>query len=325
MQAPSQQTLRQTAKREKRPEQRKSPSIARLRRAEVPEIVYSTELPWQDFAGAWSSAENTLARLEQLLSTSELRPFWICHSDFEEAAAVTGLAGDEVAMEDLVMTDGGAEPSSPTPGWRKARAVLALRRHISRQGPSRVLTCEGILTLQKLMLQAGCRDAGDGLGRRAEGNGQDPIQRWLGIVEFLHSTPPLPAAALALHAWQRMAPLDRHNDEIGLLLASTLLWHWGKTKGLSACLATGLAEGSFKPEAQVPIGIWIRQFCEAVLLAAESGQDRHARLARGAVRARDLLAERRTTSRLPKLLARPWATSQPVWSMRERAGSLIAR
>ncbi|MGF1594434.1 MAG: DUF1612 domain-containing protein [Kiloniellaceae bacterium] len=271
------------------------------RRQDTPARGYAVELPWKDFAEAWSQAENALARLEQQLSSSDLRHCWICRNDFEEAAAMLALEGARVAMEDLVMTDAGGQPKKPSAAWTKARALLSLRRHISREGPSKILTCDGILALEARLAAAQAPANAVATGAASLQSRRQRVQHWLDAVDELTSTPALPAAAIALRVWRRMAPLAAHNEEIGLLLAATLLWHWGKTKGLSAGLAVGLTSVQQRLEDGIGLGDWIRRFCQAILLAAESGQDSHTTLARGRVRIGGLLARHRAQSRMPRL------------------------
>ena len=249
-------------------------------------------LPWDDFATAWSAAEERLARLEQQLS-SDLRHWWICRTDFQEAAALAALRGEAVAMDDLVMVDAGEVPGRPTPAWSRARAFLALRRHISRAGATKVLSLEGILNLESRLADF-IGESGDAAAICSDG---EAIQRWLTAVAGLDDTPALPAAAIALRIWRRSAPLPRYNDEIGLILASTLLWHWGKTRGLTACLA----EGGLSLDDRTPLGRWIERFCTAVACAATMGQDRMQTVTRGRADITTLLLRHRANSRLPRL------------------------
>lgn len=277
---------------------------------------YRVALPWEDFAQAWSRAEERLARLEQQLSSSDLRHCWICRSDFEEAAALAALHGDPVAMEDLVMVDAGAMPTRPTTAWWLARAMLSLRRHVSRAGPAKVLSIDGVLTLEALLENSLGNSLASGEATVVD-SGAVPsdrrrkIERWLGVVEDLRSTPPLPAAAIALRVWRRLAPLAGHNDQIGLILAATLLWSWGKTKGLTACPATGfLNEDPARDDLgttgrqfhdRAPLGRWIAHFCAAIESAAERGQIGLTSVVQGRARMSRLATRHRVNSRLPRL------------------------
>lgn len=281
------------------PELRPVAGLAPLRSGEA--AAWRSALPWEDFAQAWSLAEDRLARLEQQLSSSDLRHCWICRTDFEEAVAMLALQGCRVALEDLVMVDAGEGPKTPTTAWRTACALLSARRHISRSGPARILCCDGIFALHDQLALAvdggGPRSAAAG-PRRVE---QQRVEHWLAVVADLQATPPLAAAAIALWAWRDMAPLQSHNSEMGLLLVSTLLWHWGKTKGLSTRLAIGLQAAGGGLHDRQPLGAWIRQFCEAVQRAADEGREAHERLLRGRRRMTALLTRHRANSRLPRL------------------------
>ncbi len=268
---------------------------------------YRVALPWEDFAEAWSQAENRLACLEHDLATHELRPYWICRADFTEAAALASLRGTPIALEDLVMADAGLTPRRQTAAWFVGKALLSLRRHISRAGPAKVLTVDGILELE-IRLASALAAAGTATGETAAPEARrQRVARWLGVVEELRSTPPIPAAAIALRVWRRIAPLASYNDEIGLLLSSTLLWHWGKTKGLTACpvaglQAAGLAAVSRDLDDRATLGSWIALFCRAVEAAAAAGQESLQTMTQSRTRAARLLKGHRPNSRLPRLI-----------------------
>ncbi len=269
---------------------------------------YALGLPWESFARAWSLAEDRLARLEQQLLSSDLRHSWICRADFKEVSALVALEGETVAMEDLVLVDAQSLPSRPSAAWIKAKALLSLRRQIGRAGPAKTLTVEGLLALEQRLteiLDEGEESDGSMEGDRTEDGrrtaSMDRLQRWLDVVGELESTPAVPAAAMALRVWQRIKPLNRYGTEIGLLLAPLLLWHWGKTKGMTVCLAAGLQETRRHLDSATPLDAWIRQFCEAVQVAANAGLDEHHSIARGRARLVELLTRHGAGSRLPHL------------------------
>lgn len=269
---------------------------------------YRVSLPWEDFAEAWSRAENQLACLEHDLAPNDLRPYWICRGDFEEAAALAALHGEDVAMEDLVLADAGAAPRKQTAAWAMAKALLSLRRHISRAGPAQVLTVDGILELEIRLASALTAAGTVATPASAPESRRQRVARWLSVVDDLQATPPLPAAAIALRVWRRIAPLTTYNDEIGLILSSVLLWHWGKTKGLTACpaaglRAAGLAAVSRDLDDRATLGDWIALFCGAVEASAAAGQERLRSLTLGRARAAELLRRHRTNSRLPRLIS----------------------
>lgn len=258
----------------------------------------------ESFAQVWSLAEQRLARLERQLLVSDLRHSWICRADFEEASALAAHDSETVSMEDLVLVDAQCLPSRPSAAWIKARALLLLRRRISRAGPAETLTAEGLLGLERRAraLLEGCDEVDEPLedGKRADS--EDRIRRWLAVVGELTSTPALPATAVALRAWEQIKPLDRHGREIGLLLGSLLLWYWGKTKGMTVCLAAGLRKTRCQFNSAMPPDAWIRQFCEAVQVAADAGLDTHDRIAIGRDRVAELLARHEAGPRLPCLV-----------------------
>ncbi len=280
-----------------------------VRKPERTPAVSETGLPWETFARAWSLAEDRLARLEQQLASSDLRHSWICRADFEESAALLLLLdGQAVALQDLALVDANTTPLDVTPAWNKARALLSLRRRIARAGPAKILTVDGILALEARMSECLDEDSGEemeGSAAAASETGllekRKRLERWLAVVDELQSTPALPAAAVALRVWRRTVPLDDHDEEIGFVLASVLLWHWGKTKGLTVCLGVGLHEAQRRLNDDETLGVWIQRFCEVVQVAANAGLDNHHRLNRGRGRLVKLLAQRRAASRLPRL------------------------
>ncbi|NIA68055.1 DUF1612 domain-containing protein [Pelagibius litoralis] len=278
-----------------------------FRRPDRKSADYQVGLPWESFARAWSLAEDRVARLEQQLSVSDLRHSWICRADFEEASALVLLDGQSVALQDLAMVDANILPAEPTAAWMKARALLSLRRHISRAGPAKTLTSDGIIALETRMIDSIQGNGDEAAETSTEVSHVDiedkrrSVQRWLDVVEELQSTPALPAAAVALRVWRRMSPLEAYNDEVGLVLASLLLWHWGKTKGLTVCLGIGLREAQRSLDDQVTLGVWIQRFCEAVQVAANAGLDNHHTLNRGRAKLVQILTQRRAGSRLPRL------------------------
>ena len=271
--------------------------------SERPATRFHIALPWEAFASAWSLAEDRLARLEQQLASSDLRHSWIWRADFEEASAITALKDDPIALHDLALVDAGATPPKTTSAWFKAKAVLSLRRHIARSGPDKILTTSGILGLQERLsaLLAGTDCSAPTIGRARLQSSRHQIQLWLHVVEELRSMPTLPAAAIALRVWRRASPLDSYNEEIGLVLASLLLWHWGKTRGMTACLAVGLNEAEIELDDRATLGAWIQNFCRAIQAAANKGLNNHNSLVRGRSRLVRLLTQHRGNSRLPRL------------------------
>ncbi|MGD1878551.1 MAG: hypothetical protein ACFB13_13765, partial [Kiloniellaceae bacterium] len=225
------------------------------------------------------------------------RGHWcFCRAVFLVPAALAARGGDPAAWYVLGLVVAGAVPARPTPAWSLARALLAVRRHISRAGPAKVLSPEGILELESRLAEFLGEFVPDS-GLPAARSDRQAIQRWLTGVEKLGDMPALPAAAIALRNWRRAAPLTRCNDEIGLILAATLLWRWDKTKGLTACLAGG----GFVFDDRAPLGPWIERFCAAVAGAAREGQDSLQTMTRGRARITKLLMRHRAHSRLPRL------------------------
>lgn len=272
-----------------------------------PTAMYLDDLPWADFAEAWSEAEARLASLERDLSGHELRPYWICRTDLQTSAAVASLRGGPVAMDDLALVDAGRLPRWRPTSWIMGKALLSLRRHIGRAGPAKVLTIHGILDLEARL---GAKLNEVPMVGKSVSSASQPgaVEQWLSVAERLVScSPPLLAAAMALRAWRCIAPLATGVDEIGLLLSSTLLWRWGKIKSLSVCPLVGMQSAAVMYSCSTPgggeaLGSWIAQYCRVIETSAALGLVNLEQMELAISRAAELEKGHRSNSRIPRLI-----------------------
>ena len=144
------------------------------------------------------------------------------------------------------------------------------------------------------------------------------LASWRARVEETKNLPPVLAAALALQAWQAMAPLQ-HTPWLGGLLAAAVLRARGKTRAHLACLNSGWRaisrERRHAPDCTAKLMVAI----EAVGAAAEAGLKDHDRWLLARRQLERKFAGRRATSKLPALIDLILAT--PLVS----AGMIAAR
>ena len=152
--------------------------------------------------------------------------------------------------------------------------------------------------------------------RRRTRRGKKPAIRWSTISTGTRSTawptggaavaetaalPPVVAAALALDAWEQIAPLQ-HSPWLGRLLIPALLRARGKTKAHLVCLAIGLRAVPRDRRRAVDQTARLIAFVDALAAAAEAGLKEHERWAAARTLLARKLAGRRATSRLPALV-----------------------
>ena len=257
-------------------------------------------MPWLAIAGPWEHAEDSLARLDQVLAMSDVRDAWAARADVAEAAASAWLDGAAVAIEDLVLHDADTASSLPTLALFKARSVLLARRALERRAPADVLTVPGILELH---VRRRRQEAAEPLCP----NDPDPreaerVAAWLHLTADLAALPTLPAAALAFHAWSADPPV-RHGGVLGRLLVPVMLRARGKTRHHTLAFAIGLQNVWPRPQRGTPPEKAIAAILDAIANTAVHGLEAHHRLmlARTAL-ARPLVGRRRS-SRLAALAA----------------------
>ena len=123
--------------------------------------------------------------------------------------------------------------------------------------------------------------------------------------------PPVVAAAVALDAWEQIAPLQHHHW-LGRLLIPSLLRARGKTKAHLLCLAIGLRAVPRERRRTGDQTARLIAFIDALAAAAESGLKEHDRWAAARAVLVRKLAGRRATSRLPALV--DYVMTRPIVS-----------
>lgn len=104
-------------------------------------------LPWAALATPLATAEDALARLDQLLATSPIRHGWCARTAFADACASLALQGDLVLLEDLVLHDAGRDRHAPSQELTRAHAVLRTRRRIAAAEPGWATSPTGLAAL----------------------------------------------------------------------------------------------------------------------------------------------------------------------------------
>jgi len=141
-----------------------------------------------------------------------------------------------------------------------------------------------------------------------EWNEENRLAEWRTAVAETAALPPVLAAALALDAWEHIAPLQ-HSFWLGRLLIPALLRARGKTKAHLVCLAIGLRAVPRERRRAVDQTARLVAFVDALAAAADAGLKEHERWAAARALLARKLAGRRATSRLPALvdyvMARP--------------------
>lgn len=260
-----------------------------------------SSLPLDRIIKVWEPAEEALARLDQALAGSALKAPWLARADFEEAAASLWLEGELVPLEDLVLDDASTNARTPTHELFQARAVLLNRRSLARQGPKKALTLEGVLALQERRerLEGPSPEAEALLDQDPHWNTEGRLHDWLALLPALEAFPALPAAAVALHAWDVLEPFQVRNAALGRLLLPLLLWQRGKIEGQVLCLSVGLKRLRWLHRAGRPLEAWIEETCQAVALATGQGLKAHQQLLLAESLMARRLEGRRRSSRLP--------------------------
>jgi hypothetical protein len=105
-------------------------------------------LPWTKLAGPLAAAEDSVARLDERLANSPLRPGWIARTHYTDAAACLWLEGALVHLDDLVLHDAGMDIRAPTVELTRAHTVLRARRRIAAAKPDWALSAAGLAGLR---------------------------------------------------------------------------------------------------------------------------------------------------------------------------------
>ncbi len=155
------------------------------------------------------------------------------------------------------------------------------------------------------------QEARDPLVYDLDWNEEQRIADWRAVVGQTAVLPPVVAAALALDAWEQIAPLQ-HSPWLGRLLIPALLRGRGKTKAHLPCLAVGLRAVPRDRRRAVDRTARLVAFVEAITAVAEAGLKEHERWAAARALLARKLAGRRATSRLPALV--DYVMSWPIVS-----------
>ncbi|MBG0812407.1 DUF1612 domain-containing protein [Methylosinus sp. H3A] len=127
------------------------------------------------------------------------------------------------------------------------------------------------------------------------------LTEWRARLGETANLPPLMAAGVALDAWEEIEPLQ-HSPWLGPLLVATLLRRRGKTLHHLSALHAGFRHTKYRTSRQSDYGSRLMAFAHAVELMAKADSKELDRL----TLARELLLrkckDRRTNSRLPRLV-----------------------
>jgi hypothetical protein len=166
-------------------------------------------------------------------------------------------------------------------------------------------------TAQNLAGAALRQEARDPLVYDLDWNEGERLADWGTVVGQTAALPPVLAAALALDAWEQIAPLQ-HSPWLGRLLIPALLRARGKTKAHLVCLAVGLRALPRDRRRAVDRTARLIAFADAVAAAAEAGLKEHERWAAARALLAHKLTGRRTTSRLSALV--DYVMTRPIVS-----------
>ena len=166
-------------------------------------------------------------------------------------------------------------------------------------------------TAQNLAGAALRQEARDPLVYDLDWNEDERLADWGTVVGQTSALPPVVAAALALDAWEQIAPLQ-HSPWLGRLLIPALLRARGKTKAHLVCLAIGLRAVPRDRRRAGDQTARLIAFADALAAAAEAGVKEHDRWAAARALLARKLAGRRATSRLPALV--DYVMTRPIVS-----------
>ena len=287
---------------------------------------------------ALAAAEDALARLDERLASSPIAEAFSARTHVHDANAALFCEGELVHLEDLVLHDAAADIRSPTHPLIRAHAALRARRRIAAASPGWAASSSGLDVLRGLAPQDGALElprpadpiaaeedafaaelaALDALlarttavleSRQAAAPPQpdlitladkDRLEDWRTRLRANDHEMPVLSAALAGAALDTLAPLP-HQAWLGRMLIADHLRTRGKTRHHLAALNLGmkLATRDRRRDRVDKVALWIA----AIKAAADTGLADHDRWLNAYGGLERKLVGRRSTSRLPALIA----------------------
>ncbi|MGV6874937.1 RHE_PE00001 family protein [Pseudochelatococcus sp. B33] len=304
----------------------------------VPDVLPPGDIPWPRLAGPLVAAEDALARLDERLRASPLRDGFTARMHYADACASLWIEGELVPVEDLVLHDASADIRAPTPQLTRARAVMQVRRLIAERPPDWALSRDGIAHLSGETLatpsrrssaagrdmpggDAGLNDAlstinrllvrtsrvlsGEAVAARAGASpDRHPVEpdAWRRAAEAVAHLPPLLAAGLLWDRWETHPPVPRRGW-LGRQLIAAYLRERGKAGAHLPAVNAGLRAIPWERRRSRDRSSRLLAWLEAAHAGAQAGLAEHDRLTVALALLERKCAARRTTSRLPDLVA----------------------
>lgn len=292
---------------------------------------------------ALAAAEDAVARLDERLATSPIAAAFMARTHLADAAAALFLEGELVPLEDLALHDAAADIHAPTHALIRAHAALRARRRVAAAAPGWAVGAEALSALRgqaphkdasgtppekdsiaeeedafaaelaamdaliarsrRVLDERPAMPAADSLPEPSPelpGQTRDRLADWRARVDDTKAETPVLAAAFAGAALDALAPLP-NEAWLGRLVIADLLRARGKTRHhlLAINLGLKLVPREARRRSADRTALWIA----AITTAAEEGRREHDRLLNACRGLERRLAGRRSTSKLPALIA----------------------